>query len=139
MLSSNLRKLFGLSRARPTHKAQLGAAAFCIALVLRLRMDISLSHWFSPLPILMARRTHCLQRIGYRVSCDYTQVSLSSMRVIAPALPRAGQWIAFIAPAAAIVAPLHLPLAHLSRTDYVPEIPCMRLSKGEKELSFYYS
>lgn len=76
MLSSNLRKLFGLSRARPTHKAQLGAAAFCIALVLRLRMDISLSHWFSPLPIPMARRIHCLQRIGYRVSCDYTQVSL---------------------------------------------------------------
>ena len=76
MLSSNLRKFFGLSRARPTHKAQLGAAAFCIALVLRLRMDISLSHWFSPLPIPMARRIHCLQRIGYRVSCDYTQVSL---------------------------------------------------------------
>jgi hypothetical protein len=67
------------------------------------------------------------------------KVSLSSVRVIAPALPGAGQWIAFIAPAAAIVAPLHLPLAHLSCTDYVPEIPCMRLSKIEKKMSFYYS
>ena len=67
------------------------------------------------------------------------KVSLSSVRVIAPALPGAGQWIAFIAPAAAIIAPLHLPLAHLSRTDYVPEIPYMLLSKVEKKLSFYYS
>jgi len=61
------------------------------------------------------------------------------VRVIAPALPGAGQWIAFIAQASAIIAPLHFPLARLSRTDYVPEIPCMRLSKSEKELSFYYS
>jgi len=61
------------------------------------------------------------------------------MRVIAPALPWTGQWIAFIAPAAAIIAPLHLPLAHLSRTDCVPKIPCMQLSKVEKKMSFYYS
>jgi len=61
------------------------------------------------------------------------------VRVIAPALPGAGQWIAFVASAAAIIAPLHLSLAHLSRTDYVPEIPCMRLSKIEKKMSFYYS